>query len=129
MICAKCKTENPKGLKFCIECGAAFETLCSACGFGNLPAAKFCGQCGAPLSATSGPSANKSGEATVRADAPGADNLDGERNTVTALFADIKGSTELMRDLDPEEARAIVDPSSSTSSLLQRTSSTSSSTL
>jgi class 3 adenylate cyclase len=36
--------------------------------------------------------------------------LDGERKTVTALFGDIKGSTELMRDLDPEEARAIVDP-------------------
>ena len=35
---------------------------------------------------------------------------DGERKTITALFADIKGSTELMRDLDPEEARAIVDP-------------------
>ena len=36
--------------------------------------------------------------------------LEGERKIVTALFADIKGSTELMRDLDPEEARAIVDP-------------------
>ena len=36
--------------------------------------------------------------------------LEGERKTVTALFADIKGSTELERDLDPEEARAIVDP-------------------
>jgi class 3 adenylate cyclase/tetratricopeptide (TPR) repeat protein len=36
--------------------------------------------------------------------------LDGERKTVTALFADIKGSTELEQDLDPEEARAIVDP-------------------
>jgi class 3 adenylate cyclase len=36
--------------------------------------------------------------------------LEGERKTVTALFADIKGSTELMRDLDPEEACAIVDP-------------------
>jgi class 3 adenylate cyclase/tetratricopeptide (TPR) repeat protein len=36
--------------------------------------------------------------------------LEGERKTVTALFADIKDSTELMRDLDPEEARAIVDP-------------------
>ena len=36
--------------------------------------------------------------------------LEGERKMVTALFADIKGSTELMRDLDPEEARAIVDP-------------------
>jgi class 3 adenylate cyclase len=29
---------------------------------------------------------------------------------VTALFADIKGSTELMRNLDPKEARAIIDP-------------------
>jgi class 3 adenylate cyclase/tetratricopeptide (TPR) repeat protein len=29
---------------------------------------------------------------------------------VTALFADLKGSTELMRDIDPEEARAILDP-------------------
>ena len=35
---------------------------------------------------------------------------DGERKTVTALFADIKGSMELMEDLDPEEAQAIVDP-------------------
>jgi len=35
---------------------------------------------------------------------------DGERKTVTALFADIKGSTELEQDLDPEEARAIIDP-------------------
>src|SRR6201988_4196275 len=35
---------------------------------------------------------------------------DGERKTVTALFADIEGSTELMEDLDPEEARTIVDP-------------------
>jgi class 3 adenylate cyclase/tetratricopeptide (TPR) repeat protein len=35
---------------------------------------------------------------------------EGERKTVTALFADIKGSTELEQDLDPEEARAIVDP-------------------
>jgi len=38
---------------------------------------------------------------------------DSERKTVTALFADIKGSMELMEDLDPEEARAIVDPAGS----------------
>jgi len=36
--------------------------------------------------------------------------LEGERKIVTALFADIKGSMELMEDLDPEEARGIVDP-------------------
>jgi class 3 adenylate cyclase len=35
---------------------------------------------------------------------------DGERKSITALFADIKGSTELIHDLDPEEARAILDP-------------------
>ena len=46
----------------------------------------------------------------VRVAAEGAEIPEGERKTVTALFADIKGSTELMRDLDPEESRAIVDP-------------------
>jgi class 3 adenylate cyclase/tetratricopeptide (TPR) repeat protein len=35
---------------------------------------------------------------------------EGERKTITALFADIKGSMELMEDLDPEDARSIVDP-------------------
>jgi len=44
------------------------------------------------------------------ADTPAPENIEGERKTVTALFADIKGSTELMEDLDPEEARAIIDP-------------------
>jgi len=41
---------------------------------------------------------------------PAPESLEGERKTVTALFADIKGSTELMEDLDPEEARAVIDP-------------------
>jgi class 3 adenylate cyclase/tetratricopeptide (TPR) repeat protein len=34
----------------------------------------------------------------------------GERKTVTAMFADLKGSTGLIHDLDPEGARAIIDP-------------------
>jgi class 3 adenylate cyclase/predicted ATPase len=34
----------------------------------------------------------------------------GERKTITALFADIKGSVELMQDLDPEEAAHLIDP-------------------
>jgi class 3 adenylate cyclase len=38
-------------------------------------------------------------------------NLTGdERKTVTALFADLKGSTALIEGLDPEEARALIDP-------------------
>ena len=36
--------------------------------------------------------------------------LEGERKQVTVLFADIKGSTELIEGLDPEEARRLLDP-------------------
>ena len=36
--------------------------------------------------------------------------LEGERKQVTVLFADLKGSTELIRDLDPEQAQALLDP-------------------
>lgn len=35
---------------------------------------------------------------------------DGERKAITALFADLKGSTALIEDLDPERARSIIDP-------------------
>jgi class 3 adenylate cyclase/predicted ATPase len=35
---------------------------------------------------------------------------DGERKTITALFADMAGFTALTKDLDPEEARSIIDP-------------------
>jgi len=46
----------------------------------------------------------------VRLEREAAEDSGGERKTVTALFADIKGSMDLMEGLDPEEARAIVDP-------------------
>jgi class 3 adenylate cyclase/tetratricopeptide (TPR) repeat protein len=36
--------------------------------------------------------------------------LEGERKQVTVLFADLKGSTELIEGLDPEEARQLLDP-------------------
>ncbi|MBI3249226.1 MAG: AAA family ATPase [Deltaproteobacteria bacterium] len=35
---------------------------------------------------------------------------DGERKTITALFADLKGSTALIEGLGPEDARARIDP-------------------
>src|SRR5205823_9701947 len=36
--------------------------------------------------------------------------IDGERKTITALFADLKGSTALIEGLDPEDTRRIIDP-------------------
>jgi class 3 adenylate cyclase len=44
------------------------------------------------------------------AEAPAAQDIEGERKTVTTLFADIKGSMDLEEGIDPEDARAIVDP-------------------
>jgi class 3 adenylate cyclase/tetratricopeptide (TPR) repeat protein len=36
--------------------------------------------------------------------------LEGERKQVTVLFADLKGSMELLADRDPEDARQLLDP-------------------
>ncbi len=36
--------------------------------------------------------------------------LEGERKQVTVLFADLKGSMELLADRDPEEAQKLLDP-------------------
>src|SRR5512146_68380 len=112
MRCAKCGTNNPSGNNFCAQCGNALARLCAECGAENPPASNFCGKCGATLAAPVPASAKKkSGDPSIRVtDMSAPENLEGERKTVTALFADIKGSTELMADLDPEEARAIIDP-------------------
>src|SRR5215472_975658 len=114
MRCSSCGAENPGGLKFCNECAAPFKRRCAACGFENSPTAKFCGECAAPLNAP--PSRLDPAKASlpravsVAAQVDSQTPMEGERKTVSALFADIKGSMDLMEDLDPEEARAIVDP-------------------
>ena len=75
--------------------------------------AKFCRDCGFLLDAKGAtPAAGKPapGEAAPAREFPDLSANEGERKTVTALFADIKGSMEMMENLDPEEARAIVDP-------------------
>ena len=111
MKCAKCGAENREGRKFCAKCAAPLARLCLRCGAQNEPDEDFCGECADPLAQTPGVLARKPSEAPIRiVEAPSAESFDGERKTVTALFADIKGSMELMEDLDPEEARAIVDP-------------------
>src|SRR5215472_4961747 len=114
MHCTKCGSDNREGAKFCRECASPLSTKCAACGALNQPGAKFCDECGASLDAIR-PSrlAVSPGRPEIRVKAEQPETppqLDGERKTVTALFADIKGSTEMIRDLDPEEARAVIDP-------------------
>ncbi|MGB9380078.1 adenylate/guanylate cyclase domain-containing protein, partial [Candidatus Binatus sp.] len=114
MRCAKCGTQSKTGKKFCAECGNTLSNRCAKCGSDNAFDAKFCADCGVSLiAATPAATRVEAATAAVRVTAPeeaSALATSGERKTVTALFADIKGSTELEQDLDPEEARAIVDP-------------------
>src|SRR5262245_33959554 len=49
MRCHSCGSDNPEGLKFCIECATPFPHRCPNCGFENLSRAKFCGECATPL--------------------------------------------------------------------------------
>src|SRR5216684_1717739 len=117
MRCTKCGTDNAADARFCNQCATPLNRPCPKCAYLNAPDAKFCSRCAAALGgqAAVGSDASDSpasrGGVRVAPERPDASTtLDGERKTVTALFADIKGSTELMEDLDPEEARAIVDP-------------------
>ena len=113
MQCPRCQQENPAGQKFCGDCGARLAASCATCGAANPPGQKFCGECGAALS----PGARQS--VTPDAYTPkhlaekiltSKSALEGERKQVTVLFADLKGSMELLADRDPEEARKILDP-------------------
>ena len=114
MHCSKCGSDNPAGKKFCGDCGAPLVNRCHKCGADNPPGKRFCGDCGTALTANTGAPSQASSSVTsviaISAEQPGSAVLGGERKTVTALFADIKGSMELMEDLDPEEARTIIDP-------------------
>src|SRR5262245_26022058 len=111
MRCPKCNRDNPDDAKFCVGCGNPLAGRCASCGSENPSDASFCKQCGTRLAGRTAPSATFASErVNVRAEQGDSAALDGERKTVTMLFADIKGSMELMEDLDPEEARAIVDP-------------------
>ena len=111
MQCPSCKTDNPPDAAFCEQCGPKLELVCPACKGAVGPGARFCKKCGSAIAASARASLEKSSDGPIRiADTTAPENVDGERKTVTALFADIKGSTELMENLDPEEARRIVDP-------------------
>ncbi len=140
MHCAKCGFANPEGVKFCIGCGVPLQHRCPSCGVENLPPARFCGECGTSLTrkpkgkrekkvgtkrkATSDPGPRTSDPRPIsytpkhlaqrilaeQAALEARGITEGERKTITALFADIKGSMDLIEDLDPEDARRLVDP-------------------
>ena len=112
MKCPRCQHENPADSTFCLECGARLNLACGGCGT-HLPAgSKFCNKCGQPVRVADAEPSARSYTPKHLAEkiltSKGA--LEGERKQVTVLFADLKGSMELLADRDPEEARKILDP-------------------
>lgn len=95
LLCQGCGTANPVNHNFCSHCGLALRTSpCPLCGSRNPVGTIVCDVCGF--------SGSDHGEQ------PLFDQLD-ERKFVTAFFADIKGSVELLGERDIEEARHVID--------------------
>jgi class 3 adenylate cyclase len=120
MTCLRCQAANRDGARFCRECGATFPAVCAACGAKVEASSKFCDSCGAPLAATPpqpaaaaprfGPPESYTPKHLAEKILTSKSALEGERKQVTVLFADLKGSMELLADRDPEEARKLLDP-------------------
>ncbi|HEV8584067.1 MAG TPA: adenylate/guanylate cyclase domain-containing protein, partial [Methylomirabilota bacterium] len=111
--CPRCAAENDAGARFCEDCGARLDLVCPICGAPVTAGKKFCRSCGAGLPAD----ATRSAAPQTYTPAHLAEKiltsrgaLEGERKQVTVLFADLKGSMELLADRDPEEARKLRDP-------------------
>ena len=103
MRCPNCSTENPDQAKFCFNCGQSFaQERCTNCG-SELPTnARFCMNCGQPVAGKTQTEEARHTRLAQSAPAPiknkmRAAHLAGERKLVTVLFADVVGSTALMR--------------------------------
>jgi class 3 adenylate cyclase len=115
MQCPRCQHDNLPAAKFCQECATPLARSCTNCGSQLPTSAKFCPECAHPAGAV----------ATSQSRFPAPESytpkhlaekiltskaaLEGERKQVTVLFADLKGSMELLADRDPEEARKLLD--------------------
>jgi predicted ATPase/class 3 adenylate cyclase len=122
MQCPNCRTENSSRSEFCVHCGARLICLCPQCGMALPPTARFCSNCATPIvpssiagSREAHPSALNEAlrrlvpkEYAERLLAAGG-RVASERRTVTVLFSDIKGSTSMAEELDPEDVMEIMN--------------------
>jgi class 3 adenylate cyclase/tetratricopeptide (TPR) repeat protein len=116
MPCPRCQHENRPQAKFCEECAAPLARTCPNCGTPLSPSGKFCSECAHPVAVAA---VGEARFASPQSYTPkhlaeriltSRSALEGERKQVTVLFADLKGSMELLADRDPEEACKLLDP-------------------
>jgi len=124
MQCPKCNTENREGARFCVNCGAGLMLACAQCGIELPSSARFCDTCGAQVIARRAePSEEPAAAPTMAAEAlkrlvpkeyaerllARRGQVTKERRTVTILFSDVKGSTAMAEELDPEDWTEIME--------------------
>src|SRR5262245_5619354 len=113
--CPNCQQQNPPDANFCLGCGAGLPRACVSCGAVLPPESRFCYRCGRAVAAETAAATRLASPefytpkhlAEKILTSRGA--LEGQHKQVTVLFADLKGSRELLVDRDPEEARKILD--------------------
>jgi ribosomal protein L40E len=114
MDCPRCQAPNAADARFCEDCGARLAHVCPRCGADVSPGTRFCRSCGTALAGESAAAISTPASYTPKHLAEkiltSKAALEGERKQVTVLFADLKGSMELLADRDPEEARKLLDP-------------------
>src|SRR5882672_1921940 len=108
MQCQKCGTVGLGVGQQCWVCGTVCESKCRHCGFANQATARFCGGCGR---STTLPAIGHHALSFLQSNVPAplierilrsGTTMLGERKHVTVLFADVRGSTVLIDQLDPE---------------------------
>jgi len=120
MVCPNCRTGRLDQYGRCPVCSPhdpSYRRACANCGYANDAKARFCSGCGRPVITLAG--AAKMAAAHVHSPLPrslaarlerfGSAML-GERKQATILFADIRGSTEMVDRLDVEGALAVLAP-------------------
>ncbi len=113
MKCPHCRHENPTDAAFCESCAVPLTRACANCGSQAAPTAKFCSQCGHALKPPDGDARftsprNYTPQHLVEKILTTRKALEGERKQVTVLFADIKGSMEIVAERDMEDARVVL---------------------
>jgi class 3 adenylate cyclase/tetratricopeptide (TPR) repeat protein len=138
MKCPQCGAGFIAAARFCQECGASLTNRCDVCGATNRHGAKFCLDCGTALPVAlspspSTPSVPRTPSPTKDPELPAAGRLapaparpgytpaylvqrilttrgalEGERKTITVLFADVVDSSSFAQQIDPERLHELM---------------------
>ncbi|KPL15728.1 MAG: hypothetical protein AMJ93_16355, partial [Anaerolineae bacterium SM23_84] len=121
MKCPKCGFESAPEFAFCPQCGTPLRQKCGKCGFEASADFAFCPKCGSELAAAEALEVEGAPDGTAErlqrlVPKEYAERLlatrgqvQAERRLVTILFSDVKGSTAMAENLDPEEVMEIMD--------------------